>query len=156
MKGCRIGRKFRRMAGMLPEDEVLGLWARVDGERIYNGFSEKYKLADVMRGRIEEKILPVIEKAKQSGERVRRTWGACGDPSCGICSGKHPNHFHIERQAKDEKDNLELEDWLSKYLSPEEVLAFVSFVRNFENLRVLIHYETILLRNLGLLERGEG
>jgi len=145
----RIGRKFKKMAKKLPEFESNLLWSKRDAERVYEGFTEKFKVADELKARIEEKAFLVVKKARENGERARFTWHACHDTSCAICGGTQPEHFHLSVEGN---RGINLEEWLANYLSAEEVLAFISLIKNRENLLVLLHYETILLRNLGLLE----
>jgi len=145
----RLGRHFKKMAQRLPEIEATLLWSGGVGKKVHEGLAEKYKVKDKIKTRIEEKILPVIEKAKQRGEKARRTWHACNDPSCAVCGGATPEHFHFSVEGN--KD-VTLEEFLAKYLSAEEVLGLASLIKNYENLLVILHYETLLLKNLGLLE----
>jgi len=146
----RVGRRFKKMAKRLMEGEASYLWSKVDGDTIYNGFKEQFRLKDEMRKRIEELALYVIEKARQSGEKVRITWHACHDPACATCGGTEDEHFHLSLDGKN-KQKTNLEEWLSGYFSAEEILGFISLIQNRENLLVLLCYETILLQNLGLL-----
>lgn len=145
----RIGKKFKKMAKKLPEVESNLLWSKRYAKRVYEGFVEEFNVAAEMKARVVERASIVVKKAAEKGEKVRYTWHFCGDPSCAICEGKRPEHFHFE--VKGNKD-VNLEEWLANYLTPEEVLGFVALIRNREYLLSLLHYKTFLLRNLGLLE----
>lgn len=146
----RVGRRFKRMARKLPEGEATLLWNNVNAKTVYDGFAELFKVKEGLKKRIEERALYVLEKARQGGEKARHTWHKCGDSSCAICGGgTGAEHLHFSVEGK--KD-VNLEEWLANYLSAEEVLGFVSVIKNRENLLVVLHYQTILLKNLGLLE----
>lgn len=136
------------MARKLSDSEATLLWNRRDANTVYHGYAELFRVKEDMKGRIEERALYVEEKARQKGEKARHTWHACHG-SCAICGGTQPEHFHFSVEGK--KD-VNLEEWLANYLSAEEVLGFVSVIKNRENLLVVLHYQTILLKNLGLLE----
>jgi len=144
----RIGKKFKRLAKKLPEVESNLLWSKADGKRVYGGFVEEHNVADEMKNRIVERASFVVRKAEENGEKARFTWHSCGDSRCSICDGKRPDHFHFEVKGKD----VNLEEWLANYWSAEEVIGFIALIRNREWLLSLLHYQTILFRNLGLLE----
>ncbi|MEM2294182.1 MAG: hypothetical protein QW228_09080 [Candidatus Aenigmatarchaeota archaeon] len=145
----RLGRHFRKLARKLPDSESALLWSKRNGKLIYEGFAELFRLKGDLKNRVEEKILLVESLAKQKGEKVRHTWHSCGDISCAVCQGKNPEHLHVKVV---EGENIALEEWLSSYWPAEDVLSFVALLKNYENLCVILRYETMLLQNLGLLE----
>lgn len=147
---ARFSKSFKRLVSSLTEMEASLLWRQASPEKVYNGHAEKYRVAELIQGRIEEKFLPIIAKANQQGEKVRRVWVSCGKTACGVCRGEKPYHLYIEGVDKD----IPLEQWLAKYVSPDEIVNIVSLIRNFEAIRILITYEKRVLESLGLLERS--